>query len=348
MSESVYESIVEHSNDGIFVAQDGKITYANQQLCELTGYKPDELDGMAKLDIVAPDDRELVKGYHFARMSNDPAPNQYEIELQTVDDGLVPVELSVSRVNYEGKPAAVSVCRDITDRQQYQHRLEEQRDNLKLLNQVVRHDIRNDLQIVVAYSEMLTGSVDADAEAYLQSIRESARNAVDLTATARDLADVMLQQHERGTIELARPLEQQIESIRTAHAAAVINVEGSIPSVTVYGNEMLDAVFRNLLQNAIQHNDTEIPEITVSVDRGDDTARVAVADNGPGVPESQREEIFGKGEKGLESDGSGIGLYLVYTLVDSYGGSVWVEDNDPEGAVFVVELPVVESADTDT
>ncbi len=347
MNESVYESIVEHSNDGIFVAQDGEIVYANERLCELTGYERTDLVGAAKMQIVAPDDRELVERYHAARMSDDTAPTQYEIELQTADSELRPVELSVSRVDYEGEPAAASICRDITDRQQYQKRLEEQRDNLELLNQVVRHDIRNDLQIIVAYSEMLEGSVDPDAEGHLASIRESARNAVDLTTTARDLANVMLQQHDKKTIALDRPLEQQIESIRSAQATAVINVDGAIPSVSVSGNELLDAVFRNLIQNAIQHNDTEVPEITVSVDRTDDTVRVAVADNGPGVPESQREEIFGKGEKGLESDGSGIGLYLVYTLVDSYGGSVWVEDNDPEGAVFVVELPVAEADDTD-
>jgi len=343
MSQSVYESIVEHSNEGIFLAQDGEIVYANQRLCELTGYEKAELVGASKREIVAPDDRELVEGYHFARMSGDTAPSQYEIELQTADGELVAVELSVSRVDYEGDPAAASICRDITDRQQYQRRLEEQRDNLELLNQVVRHDIRNDLQIVVAYSEMLDGRVDEDAEGYLQSIRESARNAVDLTATARDLANVMLQQHDRKTIALDRPLEQQIESIRSAHATAVINVAGSIPPVTVYGNELLDAVFRNLLQNAIQHNDKEVPELSVSVDRDDDTVRVSIADNGPGVPESQREEIFGKGEKGLESEGSGIGLYLVYTLVDSYDGSVWVEDNEPEGSVFIVELPIAES-----
>ena len=347
MNESAYQSIVEHSNDGIFLAQDGEIVYANQRLAALTGYPTDTLVGMPKMQLIAPDDRELVDGYHAARMSGDDAPTQYVVELQTAADELVPVELSVSRVDYEGAPAAASVCRDITDRQQYQQRLETQRDNLELLNQVVRHDIRNDLQIVVAYSEMLEGNVEADAEPYLRSIRESARNAVDLTATARDLANVMLQQHEQGTIDLARPLEQQIESIRAAHATAIVNVDGTIPSVTVSGNEMLDAVFRNLLQNAIQHNDTAVPELSVSVDRDDDTVRVAIADNGPGVPESQREEIFGKGEKGLESEGSGIGLYLVYTLVHSYGGSVWVEDNDPEGAVFIVELPVVESADAD-
>ena len=345
MSESVYESIVEHSNDGICLAQDGEIVYANQRLCELTGYEKSELVGGSKMEIVAPEDRELVAGYHFARMSGDSAPSQYDIALQTAAGTQVPVELSVSRVDYEGKPAAVSICRDIADRQQYQQQLEAQRDNLELLNQVVRHDIRNDLQIVVAYSEMLDGKVDPDAEGYLESIRESARNAVDLTATARDLANVMLQHHERKTIPLGRPLEQQIESLRSAHTTAVINIEGTIPSVTVSGNELLDAVFRNLLQNAIQHNDKEVPEVTVSVDRADETVQVAVADNGPGVSDAQREEIFGKGEKGLESNGSGIGLYLVYTLVDSYGGSVWVEDNEPEGSVFVVELPIAETGE---
>jgi signal transduction histidine kinase len=69
---------------------------------------------------------------------------------------------------------------------------------------------------------------------------------------------------------------------------------------------------------------------------------VRVADNGPGVPDDRKEAVFGRGEKGLRSTGTGLGLYLVDTLVDSYGGRVRVEDNDPEGAVFVVELPLAE------
>ena len=71
---------------------------------------------------------------------------------------------------------------------------------------------------------------------------------------------------------------------------------------------------------------------------GADRVTVRIADNGPGVRDEIKEEIFGKGQKGLESAGTGIGLYLVRTLLDAYGGAVWVEDNQPEGAVFVVEL----------
>ena len=101
---------------------------------------------------------------------------------------------------------------------------------------------------------------------------------------------------------------------------------------------MLEAVFRNLLKNAIQHNHSDVPEVTVSTEERDEVVVVRIADNGPGVPDDRKETIFGKGKKGLESSGTGLGLYLVRSLVDGYGGDVWVEDNEPTGAVFAVEL----------
>ncbi|MEA5386563.1 ATP-binding protein [Haloarculaceae archaeon H-GB2-1] len=113
---------------------------------------------------------------------------------------------------------------------------------------------------------------------------------------------------------------------------------------------MLDSVVRNLVENAVQHNDTDDPTVAVSAEERVDTAAVRVADDGPGVPDDAKESIFGKGEKGLDSEGVGLGLYLVNQLVDLFGGSVHVEDRtdsfeaveedgDPRGAVFVVELP---------
>ena len=118
---------------------------------------------------------------------------------------------------------------------------------------------------------------------------------------------------------------------------------------------MLGSVFRNVLKNAVQHNDKPVPTVAVSSNTVDESIKIRVADNGPGISDAAKEDIFGKGEKGLDSEGTGIGLYLVKSLVESYGGDVWIEDREEddvidtetpaetpsEGAVFVVELPTV-------
>ena len=219
---------------------------------------------------------------------------------------------------------------------------EEQRDNLQLLNQVMRHDIRNDLQLIGAYAELLERHVDEEGREYLKIIKENTESAVDLTATARDLSQVMLGGGvEERAVSLAPALNQQIEETRSGYPKAVVTVEGSISDADVIGNDMLGSVFRNVLQNAIQHNDKTPPKVVVSTAQTDDRIEVRIADNGPGVPDAQKEDIFGKGEKGLGSAGAGIGLYLVRSLVDGYGGAVWGEDTDPEGAVFVISLPIV-------
>lgn len=220
-----------------------------------------------------------------------------------------------------------------------ERRLKRQRDDLRLLNQVMRHDIRNDLQLIGAYAELLEDHVDEEGEPYLEVIRENTQSAVDLTTTVRDLAQVMLRDDvETGRVPLDRILSQQLEEVRSAHSTAVFTVEGTLPDREVLADEMLSSVFRNLLRNAVQHNDETPPKIEVSANVDDDVVEVRIADNGPGIPEDQRENVFGKGEKGLDSPGAGIGLYLVRSLVEAYGGDVRVEDNEPKGAVFVVTL----------
>jgi len=250
---------------------------------------------------------------------------------------------------------------DITERAEYEQHLKQQRDDLDVLNQVLRHDMRNDLQLVLAYSEMLEDVVPPEQADHLETVIESAEHAVELTTTARDMSDVLLDKgDETGRASLRSALETELDKLRSAYTDADITVDGGIPDVSVTGNDLLNSVFRNLLKNAIQHNDKPIPAVTVSVTERENEVSVEVADNGPGVPDHQKDEIFGKGEKGLESAGTGIGLYLVQTLVGNYGGTIDIDDraerssagsrtqsgdNDPEGAVFTVTLPLADQQD---
>jgi len=147
---------------------------------------------------------------------------------------------------------------------------------------------------------------------------------------------------ETKPVGLRYVLTDRIDEVASTHADAILTTEGTVPDVAVPADDMLGSVFKNLLTNAIVHNDGPVMEVTVSASVDDGTVTVRVADNGPGIPDDRKDAIFEDGEKGLDSEGTGLGLYLVETLVDRYGGDVRVEDNEPTGAVFVVELPVAD------
>jgi PAS domain S-box-containing protein len=232
----------------------------------------------------------------------------------------------------------VGIIEDITEQRRHEQELKEQAENLEILNQVTRHDIRNDLQVILGMTDILREHVDEERQEYLDTIIENSQHAVDLTQQARDLTEAMLESgHGTEPIPLKSTIESEIEKIQETYNRAVISVSGTIPSVSVSADEMLSSVFRNILTNGIQHNDSDLPQIAVSAETSPETVTVRIADNGPGIPDERKETVFGRGEKGLESSGTGLGLYLVDTLVDKYGGWISIEDGE-EGAEFVLTL----------
>ncbi|MFW5965333.1 MAG: histidine kinase N-terminal 7TM domain-containing protein [Halodesulfurarchaeum sp.] len=241
----------------------------------------------------------------------------------------------------ENGRGTVLVLRDVTDLLEYEDELERQRDSFRVLNQVMRHDLRNDLLVIEGYADVLADHVDEDGREHLQSLKESAEHATEFTRTARDMATVMeTADTDTESVELRGPLFEEIEALRETFPRAEVTVDGRVPAVSVQADDLLATVFRNVLTNAVRHNDTDRPTIVVSSERDGETVQIRIADDGPGIPPDRREAIFGRGEKGLESPGSGLGLYLVRTLLDRYGGTVRVRESDMGGAAFVLRLPV--------
>ncbi|RAW45300.1 histidine kinase [Halorubrum sp. 48-1-W] len=230
---------------------------------------------------------------------------------------------------------------DVTDREAYRRRLEVRTEQLEALNRVVRHDIRNDMAVILGWLETFRGRVDDDLEDVLDRVLRKGNDIVELTETVRDFIDAL---SEEGTVDL-RPVdlrssvESELEAVRQTFPGATFRLVAADGAAPVSANGMLSSVLRNLLENAVRHNDAETPEVTVAIEDRDETVLLEVRDNGPGVPDERKEEVFGKGEKGMDSPGTGIGLYLVHVLTSQFGGDVWVEDNEPTGATFVVELP---------
>ena len=332
---------MEASIDGIgIIDETGVFVYANRAHADIYGYE--DADAFVGSSWRMLYDADEIERFDDEVMPAVRAGEEWRGEATGVraDGSTFPQDLSLTPLSDGGY---VCVVRDITERKQYERRLEGQRDNLEILNQVVRHDIRNDLQVVVGYATILREFVDDEGGDHLEQLIASGRDAVEITKTAADVAEVMLSATaETKPVGLRYVLTDRIDEVGAAHADAILTTEGTVPNVTVPADDMLGSVFKNLLTNAIVHNDGPVKRVTVSVAVADDAVIVRVADNGPGIPDTRKDAIFEDGEKGLDSEGTGLGLYLVETLVDRYGGDVWVEDNEPSGAVFVVELPIVD------
>ena len=324
--------------------REGRYLLANETTAEAYGLSPEDVEGEFESNVI-PDveDSEEFREDDLAVIESGEPIVVPEEELTTADGETrifettkIPYEVSGS-----GEDAVLGYGRDITELKEYERELERQRDNLEVLNQVVRHDIRNELQLVEAYADLLQRHVDGTEENYANRVLRAARGAGDILETARDVTDIMLQADaDQQPVDLASTLRNEVEDLRSQYERVAVTVEGAIPDVAVRADDMLASVFRNLLTNAVQHNDSEVPDVTVAADTDGERVTVRIADNGPGIPEDRRGRIFQQGETALDSAGTGLGLYLVETLVERYGGTVAVEDNDPTGAVFVVELPV--------
>ena len=227
------------------------------------------------------------------------------------------------------------------ERKDVERQLRRRNEELAILNHLTRHDIRNDVSLVVGRARELRENVEPGYDGLVDEIVNSSNHVLQLTRTIGDIVESVSQEGEPDLqpVDLGRILEAEVETARSLYSGGVISIEDPPEDVDVRANELLSSVFANLFGNAMLYNDKDTPEVTVTTEVGEGSVTVRVADNGPGIPEYQRERLFSAPESGMEASTS-VGLYLVGRLVEQYGGDVQVENRPEGGAAFDVTLPL--------
>ncbi|WP_123537957.1 ATP-binding protein [Halosimplex salinum] len=208
-------------------------------------------------------------------------------------------------------------------------------DTLAFVNGLIRHDLRNDIQVIHAYAgEIESADTDTDDEVseHAEIVREKADEAYDRIDATGSLARTVAGDADYEPVDLAAVVADVADTLESATRATVTT---DLPDrAPVVANAGLRSVVDNLAENAVEHNDSDEPRVSLAVERSEEHTRLTVDDDGPGIPADERPSAFSRGE-----GTSGGGLQIASTLVERYDGDLRIEGNDPGGTTVVVELP---------
>jgi len=242
-------------------------------------------------------------------------------------------EASTTRVTYGDRAVGTGiVLRDVTDRRTRRQRLE-------VLNRVLRHNLRNDMTAVMGYADLLATDHDAPEEV-LDRIHETAEALTDLGDKAREIEGIMAASDATDDeTDLARVARYVASEARKGYPDAEIAVDLDGDVRVAASEAVCWPVVWNLVENAVEHHDREAPHVELAVRVEGDRAVVAVTDDGPGLPASERQAIV-EGEEQPLSHGSGLGLWAVKWGATRVGGDLSFDDAEPRGTRITVRFPL--------
>ena len=355
-SEEKYRLLVEHANDAIFIAQDERLRFVNPKAEKITGYAAEELAQMPFVDIIHPEDRNIVLERHKKRLNGEAPPSIYPFRIINRFGETLSVELNVVLLKWEGRPATLNFLRDTTEQKQLEAQLQQAQkmEAMGTLAGGIAHDFNNLLMAIqgrVSIAMMDKDSSHSDFE-HLKGIERHVESAVTLTrqllgfarggkyeVKPTDLNEIVQKQNKmfgrtkkeitiKGTYEENLwPVEADRGQIEQVLLNLYVNAWQAMPGG---GDLYLET------ENVIIGDDYPKPFI---VEPGE-YVKISVRDMGIGMDKATRERIFDPFFTTKEMGrGTGLGLASAYGIIKNHGGFINVYSEKGHGTIFNIYLP---------
>jgi len=224
------------------------------------------------------------------------------------------------------------VLHDITQSKIMENILEESNkqiddlnDTLQIINKILIHDLSNKLMTIKStlwlYEETKNTTL-------INKLNHSIDSGIDIIDRIRDLESFLLKKEDLKSISVKKIAEYVSSSINFP-----VTIRGD---AKVLADEALFSIFENIMRNAIIHGKTD--RIDMDISSKDKVCEIRITDDGQGIPDLIKDNVFEEGLSYGNRKGSGLGLYIVKKTIERYGGAISVEDNKPKGAIFIIKL----------
>jgi PAS domain S-box-containing protein len=363
-SEEHFRSLIENALDLILLLDvEGRFRYASPSARRTLELEPEGLAGRTALDLVHPDDRELLSRAIRGALAQPGEPQFATLRLRS-RGGEWRVFESIGQAQIAGQPEPVVVvnARDITERLkavESRRELEAQLQQAQRLETLgtlaggIAHDFNNILQAVMGCSELARNKIAADSPA-----RRYLDRSLEVSRRGRDTVEQILQFSRRRvqkleTIELRGVVGEVVKLLRATFPAAIeIRERVEASGVVAADPSQIHQVLMNLATNARQAMAGE-GKLGIALERLAPGAAglppglaplahfvLSVNDSGPGIPAEVRQHIFEPFFTTKEvGEGTGLGLAVAHGIVKGHGGAILCESEPGHGATFRVYLP---------
>ncbi|TKX87077.1 PAS domain S-box protein [Halorubrum sp. SS5] len=328
-----YERAINGATDLIAaVDRDGRLLFANPQYREYHGIGDRDVTDLTLADVVPEGSYERVERqveralrgesveYRTTRTHPTRGKRTFDVRYYPLDspDGEAPA-------------GVVGVLRDVTDS-------ENRARQLRVVDRVLQHNLRNALTVVRGRAQQIAAG-DADPAAAAEYVVSRADDLLETSEKAHHITEILSDGAETERVDVGRIVRQVAAAAADEFPSATVDVsvpdDGiAVASATTWLSRAVD----ELIRNAIVHHDRDRPTVEVSVETSDDSVAVRVADDGPGLSDMNRDVLVDGTAVDALYHGSGLGLWLVYWVVQQSGGSAAVADAEPRGTAVTLTL----------
>jgi PAS domain S-box-containing protein len=350
----IYHLIVDLAEEGIWILNTADaVVFANKKLLNMLGYSKEELLCHPVLDVVAEEDKEIVKKALDRRHKG--IRETYAARLKKKDFGLVWVAVAAAPIldkdgNYNG---VVSLASDISMVKESEEALKKEKSLANMYLDLMAHDINNLNQVAIGNIEIAIYDLqqkmpeERDICNFLEKSLDTMRQQTALINNVKTLQRLKTEQLRYEEIDLGEIIAEAVRDYPKTPGREVTIDYQKPEKCFVNANPLLKEVFANLIGNSVKHSRGPV-RVWIMVDsaleQGKKYYEVTVTDNGPGIPDDMKGLLFRRFKsEGEKATGHGLGLYLVKNIVEDFGGRVRVGDrvhgDHTKGAKFVVLLP---------
>lgn len=219
---------------------------------------------------------------------------------------------------------------NVTDRRDRQ-------EQLQVIDRVLRHNLRNDLNVVRGMAATIQSEASAEIAEKAEKITESSDQLTKLAEKERKITTILQEQPISESIDVNAVLEEAASRVQADYPAASIEIE-SLEGKPAQATPELEEAMVELISNAVIHDDSPEPEVTLETRVADGKVIVEITDEGPRIPDMERDLAADEIDPTPLYHGSGLGLWLVKKIVSRSQGSISIEDNNPCGNIVRLQF----------